>query len=152
MLCWLARIAEWVVLSTLGITGLLKLADLSEFANSLRQWTILPAAWVVVVAVLVPAVETLLLALRITRVIPGSRILLVAVGLLSLFVTAYLVQIVISERPNCNCFGLLQHHVRLMQSTWAHVAINGVLIGLSVFALICGRRSNETCGPRIHTA
>lgn len=136
-----ASIAAWVVLCTIGLSGLLKLSEIGAFQRSLHSWSLLPAWSVPVVTVVVPLVEFLVLAVWLLRLVEQRRMLMVVFGILTTFTLLYIAHLAFAQRPNCNCFGILMRHAELMRSSWMHLAVNSTLLCMTVFAFHYARRS-----------
>ncbi|QOJ00551.1 MAG: hypothetical protein HRU70_08625 [Phycisphaeraceae bacterium] len=91
------------MLALLG-AGLLKAADLPHFADSLHRWSTIPAAWVPVIVVLVPAAEIVLAGAWLAGM-HARAALHSAFVLVLLIISANVYESFMHSAPSCACFG-----------------------------------------------
>jgi prepilin-type N-terminal cleavage/methylation domain-containing protein len=96
-------------MALLFLTAFLKLADLREFDHALSTWTLVPTWARRLLVVAVPGVElgiSLLYLLGIGR----RKAALAAIGFLVLTAIVYVAHLMVDQRPNCGCAGVLQEY------------------------------------------
>lgn len=128
-----AHLAASLVLGVLAFAGGAKLADLPGFYGSLQTWTMLPGWSRPFVAVLVPLAESTLAVAWFSGRAPVLA-LRGALGLLALFVAAWIMQLMTAHMPECQCLGKLLRFRDGQQAAWSHLAVNGALLGLLTLA------------------
>jgi len=123
------------VFGFIGLTGILKLFDLSAFADSLTSWTVLPALAKPILTISVPTLE---IVLALAWFSDRRRILMesIALGFLICATTLYAVQSVLSEPPDCGCLGLLHEYQDQLSSVHAMIWRNGTLMLLLMSSLV----------------
>lgn len=127
----LAQCAGAVAVCLLGITALLKLLDLGEFADGVRTWTLVPRWMVYPVVIAVPSLELLIAGAWIAgaprrAVFGGGAVLLI------IATAAYLLESLVAAPPRCGCFGGLAVPAR-----WDTVAGVVTRNALLVAVLLC---------------
>ncbi|MCC6716061.1 MAG: prepilin-type N-terminal cleavage/methylation domain-containing protein [Gammaproteobacteria bacterium] len=128
----LTRVGRWpgaVCICIVGVSGLLKLADVGSFQESLRAWTLLPAPLVGIVTWVVPALELSLALAWALRVVPRPVAAWGVVVFLFVVSGAYAIQVAFAHPPDCGCFGLLHRFNQMMTATWMVIARNLALMG-----------------------
>ena len=91
-----------------ALGGLLKVADLGQFGESLKTWSLLPNTGKSVVLLLVPSLELCIgMAWLVGDMKRRDSVARVAIALLSVFTISFVVQGVLADVPDCGCFGKL---------------------------------------------
>lgn len=128
------RLGLGLVAVALGVAGGLKLLDLSAFAAALRGWTLLPAGWIPILAIVVPLVEVGLCIDWLRAPTSTHLPWVLAIALIS-FSVAYLLQTALGSPPDCACLGVLSQFVQVRQSLAEVLVRNAVLLALLVPSL-----------------
>lgn len=128
--CW-ARpsglVLQGVVVSLVGLTGILKLADLDAFWASLATWRLLPIPAIDALSIMVPLVEVLIAGLWFAC---GRRTLAVtAAAVLIVLATAlFVAHLVMVGAPKCNCFGIISRYLAQRDEAATTVVRNVLLL------------------------
>lgn len=125
-----SQLGWWCAHAVMGfslIAGLLKAADLGQFADDVRTWELLPRAAVGPLAVGLPLLEIGLgaawfLGLARRAALAGT------LGVLVVFTVVFLAHLVLARPPNCGCLGLLQQYADHRQAAWIVIGRNFLLI------------------------
>jgi prepilin-type N-terminal cleavage/methylation domain-containing protein len=119
-----------IVMALLFLTAFLKLADLREFDHALSTWTLVPTWARRVLVVAVPAVELAISLLYILGVC-RRRVALAAIGFLVFTAIVYAIHLMIDQRPNCGCAGVLKEY------EWARFEGYSLIVRNSLLAACC---------------
>ncbi|MCC6661559.1 MAG: prepilin-type N-terminal cleavage/methylation domain-containing protein [Phycisphaerales bacterium] len=108
--------------------GLLKAADLAQFADDVRTWELVPRAAVGPLAVGVPLLEIGLGAAWFLGLARRAA-LGATLAMLVLFTLTFGVHLAFASPPNCGCLGILRQFADHRQAAWMVIARNSLLIG-----------------------
>lgn len=129
--------------ATMLVAGILKIVNLSAFAEALNSWTLIPTRIRLASAVLVPAAEISLALCWLLRVAPIRGIVGLG-GMVILFAVVYAAQSLFAEPPQCNCFGVWLEFHRAQDSWKTTLVRNGVLIAIWSIGLVLWRAKAPT--------
>jgi hypothetical protein len=122
------------------LAGLAKMAGMEAWANSLRDWSLIPAWSRGVLAMVIPLCEvaTGVLGLLGFR----SAAARAAALLLANFMVVLVAQRFVAAPPACGCFGVIDRYFESMRSYDASIVRVVVMLGLigSALLLAPGRR------------
>jgi len=145
--CSVRALVGWMlgaaVLGGLLCAGVFKLIALDEFRISLDEWKFIPVWSRTTIALTLPTIEAMIGGCWVLGMWRRAC-LIAAIALLSLFLGVSGYHLLWDQKPNCNCFGVLeayfnQHH-SLQVSMWRGA---GLLIAGSV-SLLLGRANTFT--------
>ena len=132
-----AKILTGAVALFMALTGIAKLVDLPDFAESLAEWTILPYTVKWVALYTIPPLEVLVGGMWLLgmhrRLMAGAM-----VGLLVVFTAIYALQLAMGEAPDCGCLGKLAVFHELQSSVTFVLVRNGVLLAMLVAGMLMG--------------
>lgn len=115
----------------LGICGVAKLLALDEFVASLQTWRLIPLVIVPAVATAVSAAELGLLVVYLALPSARRHVVIGAVLLLGLFLLTIVAHLLFSDKPDCNCLGILSRYFET-RSEWPW------LLGKAGFLFVLG--------------
>ncbi|MCB9859411.1 MAG: prepilin-type N-terminal cleavage/methylation domain-containing protein [Phycisphaeraceae bacterium] len=112
----------------------MKLIDLGEFINGVREWTVIPSSISYYVGVFIPFVEVVLGGSWFV-VASRRRVELMCVLLVLVFTMVYAAESLFNAPPNCNCLGLITRWTR--HNSIIHDALprNVAIMALGAFGL-----------------
>lgn len=128
-------------MAVLGLAAIAKLLDLPQFQRSIDSWTLVPVAVRPLLAFLIPLLELAVSGAWILG-LRRQTMITVAFVMLLLFTGAFVVHWVTIAAPNCNCFGVVSRYMSDVESTRFILVRNAVLLSLSGFAMVVGRRKS----------
>lgn len=135
---WIGRRLIDLVMILILIAGLGKSADISQFASDLRTWTLVPPRVLPTLALIAPLVEIVLTTSWLLR-LSTKRAPILAVGVLVVFTTAYLLQIAFGERPTWGCAGVVLQWELLRESATYVLVRNAALTSLLLLGIFFTR-------------
>src|SRR5688572_4684529 len=132
----LAHYAAGSSVTILGISGILKTLDVGEFRTSLETWSLIPTGLRSMLALYLPSLEiaiALLYWLKLAR----PKVLVVAIGMLSIYTCVYIYHLVmVAEPPDCNCLGKLLAYNDVLASSNVIISRNLLLLTMAFGGLV----------------
>lgn len=130
---WIGRWLVGCVMLFMLVSGLLKLADLAAFAESVRTWDLLPRFLLGPVVWIVPASELVIAGAWFLGLRRQIAAILCAL-MIAVYSIVFLVHLVFSQPPDCGCLGKLIQFESHKTATTVFLVRNGLLLS----ALLAG--------------
>lgn len=127
---YLALTIEIYLAGMLGISGIAKLQDVDEFANTLRIHRILPTQSVKIVSRIFPWIEIILACFLVFGIFPLFTSALVCV-LFATFLGIEVVLVVTRRATDCGCYGVAYRQ----KVDSASIVVSTLILSLTIFHL-----------------
>lgn len=129
----------------IGFAGVMKLADLWLFQNALTTWTLVPAALLRPLTLLIPTTEVTIAGLWLLGInrafVEGA-----ALSLLVIFGGVLSAHFLLAQPPDCGCFGRLLRFQSLRDSAVVGIGKSfglALILAVGVWATRAARRNNS---------